>query len=87
VPVVVADLASFRRIVDDPGGPLGAYADPASPPSIARAIRLILERPSGERAALRARCLDAAQQRWNWEVESAKLLAIYERIGASITQG
>jgi glycosyltransferase involved in cell wall biosynthesis len=71
----------MRRIVlDDPLGPLGAVCDPTDPASIARAIRSILDLPPAERAALRARCRQAALERWNWEIEGAKLVALYERL-------
>jgi len=81
VPVVSSDFPARRRIlIDDPLGPLGALCDPTDPASIARAIRSILDRPPEERAALRARCRQAALERWNWETEGAKLLALYERL-------
>ncbi len=81
VPVVASDFAGMRRILlDDPLGPLGAVCDPTDPASIARAIRSLLELPPEERLALRARCRQAALERWNWETESAKLVALYERL-------
>ena len=81
VPVVVSDFPVMRRIViDDPVGPLGSVCDPARPESIAAAIRAIIELPTDERASLRARCLQAAHERWNWESEGARLLDLYEEI-------
>lgn len=78
LPVVVSDFVEMRRIVlEDPDGPLGAVCDPADPASIAAAIRSILDLGPTERADLRARCLRAAHERWNWETESAKLVALY----------
>jgi glycosyltransferase involved in cell wall biosynthesis len=78
LPVVVSDFVEMRRIVlEDPDGPLGAVCDPAEPASIAAAIRSILDLGPAERADLRARCLRAAHDRWNWETESAKLVALY----------
>lgn len=78
VPVVSSDFPARRSIVvDDPLGPLGAVCDPDSVDSIADAIRSILDRPADERADLRARCLTAAHERWNWETESARLVALY----------
>jgi glycosyltransferase involved in cell wall biosynthesis len=78
VPVVVSDFPGMRRIVlDDPAGPLGAVCDPADPGSIAAALRTIIELPPGDRAALRARCLGAADVRWNWEAESSQLVRLY----------
>ncbi|HET9682290.1 MAG TPA: glycosyltransferase, partial [Candidatus Limnocylindrales bacterium] len=83
VPVVSTDLPERRRIVlEDPLGPLGALCDPARPASIAAAIRSILEAPRGERDALRARCLEAAQARWNWETESRGFIELYADLGS-----
>jgi glycosyltransferase involved in cell wall biosynthesis len=81
VPVVSSDFPIRRSIVlNGPLGPLGAVCDPADVDSIAEAIRFVLDRPADERAALRARCLAAAHERWNWETESERLLAVYEAI-------
>jgi glycosyltransferase involved in cell wall biosynthesis len=81
VPVVASDFPTMRRIVlDDPLGPLGAVADPGDGPAIAAALRSILELDAGAAAALRARCLASAAERWNWEVESARLVALYDEL-------
>jgi glycosyltransferase involved in cell wall biosynthesis len=78
VPVVASDFPIMRRVVmDGPSGQLGAMCRPEEPASIAGAIRSILELPLDERAALRARCLAAAHERWNWETEVARLLDLY----------
>ncbi len=78
VPVVVSDFPEMRRIVlDDPDGPLGAACDPADPASIARAIRGVLERTPDDMAGLRARCLRAAHERYNWETEVTRLVTLY----------
>ena len=78
VPVVASDFPEMRRIVvEDPAGPLGELCDPASVASVAEAIRRVVSRSAEERADLRRRCLAAAHERWNWEGESAKLVALY----------
>lgn len=78
VPVAIMDFPYVHEIVlDDPGGPLGAVCDPTDPASIARAVRSIIELPDAERDALRARCLRAAHERWNWESEAARLVELY----------
>jgi glycosyltransferase involved in cell wall biosynthesis len=78
VPVVASDFPEIRRIVaDDPDGPLGELCDPTDVAAIASAIRSIVELPEPRRADLRARCLRAAHERWNWETESARLLELY----------
>jgi len=77
VPVVASDFPQLRAIVDGLGdGPLGAVADPRDAHSVATAVRSILDADAPERAALRARCLAAGHARWNWETESAGLVAL-----------
>ena len=81
VPVVASDFPDLHRVVvDNPSGPLGEVCDPGDAASIAAAIRRVLDAPEDERCALRARCLAAAHDRWNWEHESAALLALYARL-------
>jgi glycosyltransferase involved in cell wall biosynthesis len=77
IPVVASDFPAIREVLLDPAGSLGALCTPGDPASIAAAIRTLLELPPEEREALRARCLHAAQTRWNWEAESANLTALY----------
>jgi len=84
LPVVSSDFPERRRIIaDDPDGPLGALCDPTSPSSIAAAIASILDLPPDAHADLRARCLGAAHARWNWETESARLVALYGELAAA----
>ncbi len=81
VPVVASDFPEMRRIVcEDPAGPLGVVAAPGDVPGPARAILSIVAADPVERAALRARCLRAAHERWNWETESAGLVRLYAEI-------
>ena len=89
VPVVASDFPDIRRIVlDDPAGPLGAICDPADPASIAAAARTILELDPTARRDLSERCRRAARERWNWETESARLVALYADLaGAAPTGG
>jgi glycosyltransferase involved in cell wall biosynthesis len=78
VPVVASDFPGLRTvIVDDPDGPLGELCDPADPAQVAAAIRRTLDRDPASVADLRARCLRAAHERWNWETESAALIGLY----------
>ncbi len=65
-PIVVGrDLVVMREIVEREG--IGAVADPLDPEDLARAISSILDRPPAEVAAMRARCLRLAHERYNWE--------------------
>jgi glycosyltransferase involved in cell wall biosynthesis len=83
-PVVVSDFPVMRQIViDDPAGALGTVCDPVDPASIAAAIRAITEASPEARAGWRARCREAAADRWNWETESARLVELYASLGAA----
>jgi glycosyltransferase involved in cell wall biosynthesis len=78
-PVVVSDFPDMRGIVvDDPDGPLGETCDPTDPVSIGESIRRIVDLDPAAYADLRRRCLKAAHERWNWETEAEKLVALYE---------
>ena len=78
VPVVASDFPEMRKIVcEDPLGKLGQVVTPDDVTMIASAIRTIVSAPPGERAELRARCLQAAHERWNWESETAGLVRLY----------
>jgi glycosyltransferase involved in cell wall biosynthesis len=82
VPVVTSDFPVMRRVVLDPEvGPLGTVCDPVDPDSIARAVREVLDRPAADQAELRARCLRASHEKWNWETESARLIGLYAALG------
>ena len=78
VPVVSSDFPIRRQILlCDPGGPLGEVCDPREPADIAAAIARVLALVPEERLALHIRCSEAARDRWNWETESARLVALY----------
>jgi glycosyltransferase involved in cell wall biosynthesis len=77
----VSDFPAMRSIVrDNPGGPLGAVCDPSRVESIANAILSILRLEPPEMKALRARCSQAAADRWNWDHEAETLLSVYSMI-------
>jgi glycosyltransferase involved in cell wall biosynthesis len=81
VPVVASDFPEMRQIVcDGPLGPLGIAVAPDDVQVLARAIRAIVTADPVERAELRARCLRAAHERWNWETESAGLVRLYAEL-------
>lgn len=77
IPVVASDFPAIREVLMDADGPLGAVCMPGDPASIAAAIRSVLDLDPADRETLRRRCLEAAQTRWNWQVESANLTALY----------
>jgi glycosyltransferase involved in cell wall biosynthesis len=79
VPVIASDFPQYREVLlDDPAGPLGAVVDPGDPAALASAIRSIVDRSPEEKRAARERATRAAGDRWNWETESGKLLALYD---------
>jgi glycosyltransferase involved in cell wall biosynthesis len=80
-PIVASDLPEMARVVRETGA--GELCDPSDVTSMAAAVRRILGRPGEERLALRRRARAAALDRYNWETESARLLALYEAFGAS----
>ncbi len=85
-PVVSSDFPERRRIViDDPDGPLGAVCDPTRASELARALAGVLDLDPAAADDLRRRCHRAATLRWNWELESARLLELYRGLPAPQT--
>lgn len=85
VPVVVSDFPAMRRIaLADAEAPLGAVCDPESIDSVARALLTLLELSPADAEEMRARCLTAAKERWNWEVESERLLSLYHDLAPGV---
>jgi len=85
-PVVVGhDLVVMRSIVEEYG--LGAIADPSDVDDIVRALREVLDRSDGERAAARERCLAAVRDRYNWQTAVRPYLGLVDRLIAQRTAG
>ncbi len=77
-PVVSSDFPERRRIVlDDPLGPLGAVCDPVDAAAIAAAAHSIMFLDATAAASLRARCAQAARERYSWESQLPTLLETY----------
>jgi glycosyltransferase involved in cell wall biosynthesis len=76
LPAVVGDLPEAGRLVRAHG--IGWCADPASPESVAAALRTALAQKDDP--ALRARLTRAAEE-LSWEREKLRLLALYEELG------
>jgi len=77
LPVAVSNFPDMRRIVENEG--VGETFDPEDPKDIARVINNILndEKKYNRR---RRNALKIAKERYNWEMESEKLLKIYESL-------
>lgn len=76
IPIVASDFEEMGRVVREEG--VGTVCDPDAPASIAAAVRAIVDDPGAEarfRAAARV-----AIDRYNWDEEEKKLLALYRRL-------
>jgi glycosyltransferase involved in cell wall biosynthesis len=78
VPVVASDLPGMAPIVASIDA--GALVDPDDPASIAAGLSAVLATLEPERLARRERILAAARETYNWEVQSARLFAEFERL-------
>ena len=56
------------------------WPDPADPADLARALSALLDAPSRERAAMRARCLAVTRDRYSWEVAVGPYLRMVEEL-------
>lgn len=77
LPVIASDFPLWRHIVDSTQ--CGLLVDPLKPNTIAEAMQWILEHPS-EAEAMGQRGKRAVRERYNWERESKKLIALYQRL-------
>jgi len=77
LPVAVSNFPDMRRIVENEG--VGETFDPEDPKDIARVINNILN-DEKKYNRMRRNALKIAKERYNWEMESEKLLKIYESL-------
>lgn len=77
LPVIASDFPLWREIVEGAG--CGLLVDPKDPQAIAEAMQWILDHPE-EAAAMGRRGRAAVEERYNWEAESEKLIALYRRL-------
>jgi glycosyltransferase involved in cell wall biosynthesis len=75
IPVIASDFPAWRDIIDDAG--CGLCVDPLDPSAIAAAIDYLVTRPE-EARHMGLRGQRAAQEKYNWNIESHKLLNFYE---------
>jgi glycosyltransferase involved in cell wall biosynthesis len=78
VPVVASDMPGMAAVVDEVG--CGSLCDPTDPDSIAAAIRSILALDPAARAAMHARTVQAAVDRYNWDAQASVLIDGYRRL-------
>jgi len=77
LPVVASDFPVWREIVESAG--CGLLVDPFDTAAIAGAIEWLLAHPA-EAETMGRRGEQAARDRYNWESEAPKLLALYDRL-------
>lgn len=77
IPVVASNLPEMARVVHEHG--LGVTTDPEDPTAVAEGLRLLLHDP--ERYARARVAARRAASVFNWEQESAKLVALYRQLG------
>jgi len=77
VAVLYSDIPNLRKLMDPLAA--GLAVDPTSPKKIAEAIDYLCENPSMRRA-MGERGREAVRDRYNWEHEERKLLAVYEEV-------
>lgn len=75
IPVIASNFPAWRAIIDDAG--CGLCVDPLDPTAIAAAIDHLVMRPD-EARQMGLRGQRAAQDKYNWNIESHKLLNFYE---------
>ncbi len=77
LPVVASDLPTIRRFMD--GLDCGFLVDPVSPEALPRAIAYLLAHPT-EARRMGGNGRRAVEERYHWQVESSKLLALYRQL-------
>jgi glycosyltransferase involved in cell wall biosynthesis len=77
IPVIASDFPLWREIVQKSA--CGILVDPLDPQAIAGAIAYVLNNPK-EAVAMGRRGRLAVQERYNWENEETKLLALYKGV-------
>ena len=77
LPLIVSDLPHWRRFVIEHD--CGLVVPPDDPAAIAQAIRTLVDDPDRAEAMGR-RGRELVVREYNWEAESAKLLALYDRL-------
>jgi glycosyltransferase involved in cell wall biosynthesis len=77
LPVIASNFPLYKEVVDENN--CGLIVDPTKPEEIAAAIEYLIEHPE-EARKMGKNGRKAVLEKYNWEKESKKLLAIYERV-------
>lgn len=79
LPLIVSDFPVWREVIDEVG--CGRMVDPNDPREIAEAMNWLLKRPE-EAFEMGQRARKAVEDRFNWAVESRKLIEFYQELVA-----
>jgi glycosyltransferase involved in cell wall biosynthesis len=82
VPIVASDLPTTRRFMD--GLDCGFLVEPGSPEDLARSVEYLLSHPA-EAERMGANGRRAVEERYNWRMESVKLLELYRELAQERT--
>ena len=74
IPVVASNFPKWREFIE--GNECGLTVDPLNPREIARAVQYLLDYPD-QAATMGENGRKAVMEKYNWESESSKLLAVY----------
>jgi len=77
LPVVASNRLTIRRFMD--GLDCGLLVEPGDPPALAEAIEYLLSRPA-EARRMGERGRQAVEERYHWEAEGEKLVALYRQL-------
>jgi glycosyltransferase involved in cell wall biosynthesis len=77
LPVIVSDFPLWRELLGSP--PAGLFVDPTDPTAIADAMTWVLRHPD-EADEMGARGRRAVLERFRWDREAPRLLALYARL-------
>ncbi|MCK4785974.1 MAG: glycosyltransferase [Desulfobacteraceae bacterium] len=77
IPIICSDFPVWRALIEETGS--GLCVDPLDPRSIADAIQYLVDHPK-EAEEMGQNGRRAVSERFNWNGEAQKLLALYERL-------
>lgn len=77
VPVIASHFPLWREIIE--GNQCGVCVDPLNPKAIAEAIDYLIQNPA-EAEKMGRNGQQAVEQKYNWNIEEAKLLEFYQQV-------
>ena len=77
LPTLASNIPLWKEIIEEAG--IGRVANPSDPVAFAESLRWMVEHPQ-ECAAMGQTGLTLVREQFNWEVEAAKLTALYQSI-------